>query len=222
MNSYSDQKVSDFIHVQSEISRYRDIEAVYGRLADSGYLTRIYDLLKEIYTEEKEFTMNQLAKRTASLESDLESHFQSNSVLFRCNLQLILNGLVDRIWSPAAIPLTQNRFQREISQLPQSKVVPPPQNSKENFVTQARPSFTTTIGELKASMLEQIAKETEAERIIEAINTKNLLKNRQVNQVPLSPTTKQKGERLSVAKSGTPLQSNQSPVPVYSFHHSHY
>eukprot|EP01017_Pseudomicrothorax_dubius_P033071 TRINITY_DN438_c0_g1_i1.p1 TRINITY_DN438_c0_g1~~TRINITY_DN438_c0_g1_i1.p1 ORF type:complete len:293 (+),score=35.64 TRINITY_DN438_c0_g1_i1:79-957(+) len=109
--------------LQFEVAKYRDITTVLLRLEQQGFLGRIYSLFHEIITEEQHFTIKELQRMNYSLKPtdkfDVQAQFDLNCGIFRANLLLIVDSIVNRIWD------TPNNIRYEEYQQPEAAETTP-------------------------------------------------------------------------------------------------
>eukprot|EP01017_Pseudomicrothorax_dubius_P042820 TRINITY_DN7043_c0_g3_i1.p1 TRINITY_DN7043_c0_g3~~TRINITY_DN7043_c0_g3_i1.p1 ORF type:complete len:355 (+),score=73.26 TRINITY_DN7043_c0_g3_i1:129-1193(+) len=91
------------VGLRMEISKFRDITAILARLESLGFIERIYDLFEEILLTEHEFTVRELS-RIASRSKlpdafDMREHYQMNTSIFKDNLRVIMDMIINQIWS---------------------------------------------------------------------------------------------------------------------------
>lgn len=81
--------------IEEEISKFSDLEIIAKKIRTKGYYHEIRDLLLRIFTEETEFTIQELTKisQTRNEEIDLMEQFWINSDIFRCNFELIVQSM---------------------------------------------------------------------------------------------------------------------------------
>jgi len=84
---------------QPVVASYQDVSAIYAKLFSQGQLQKIAGLLSEIYDEEHVFTLTELQKyckdNNQKEDEFVSEQYELNSNIFRRNLTLIMQTLVD-------------------------------------------------------------------------------------------------------------------------------
>ncbi|CAK66500.1 unnamed protein product (macronuclear) [Paramecium tetraurelia] len=93
----------DFLRVQRESQKFLEIDNIFNRLA-SNFVEKIFALFKEIFQQEHTYTIQELLKLAIQKEIPLKDfklaeHYKLNSNIFKANLQMIVNVIIDDIWS---------------------------------------------------------------------------------------------------------------------------
>ncbi|CAD8042829.1 unnamed protein product [Paramecium primaurelia] len=93
----------DFLRIQRESQKFLEIDNIFNRLA-SNFVEKIFALFKEIFQQEHAYTIQELLKLAIQKEIPLKDfklaeHYKLNSNIFKANLQMIVNVVIDDIWS---------------------------------------------------------------------------------------------------------------------------
>ena len=88
-----DQNINELI--DEDITKFSDMGVIAKKMKKKGYFQEIKQLLLKIFTEETEFTIQELSKisEAQSEEIDLMEQFWINSDIFRCNFELIIQSM---------------------------------------------------------------------------------------------------------------------------------
>lgn len=88
--------------LSSDISKYHDLQVISEKIKSKGYYQSLLDLFLTIFREESLFTHSQLSQilgdRGEYSQSEIEEQFWVNSEVFRSNLVLIVNSMINSIW----------------------------------------------------------------------------------------------------------------------------
>jgi len=98
MNTFPFDKI--YSHIKSETSKYSDISNVYQKLQDSGYIKSIYELIQQIFLQEKKYTFDEITKIIQAYPNkkiNLESQLKLNGAIFKTNFHLIVDIVIDLI-----------------------------------------------------------------------------------------------------------------------------
>jgi hypothetical protein len=89
-----------YSRLELETAKYFDIGTIFKKIKDNGQLKVMYDLFYSIFYNEHEYTLKQLRKISQqNIEGfNFHEHYKMNAHIFKSNLQLILNILVDDLW----------------------------------------------------------------------------------------------------------------------------
>eukprot|EP01017_Pseudomicrothorax_dubius_P011630 TRINITY_DN1438_c0_g4_i3.p1 TRINITY_DN1438_c0_g4~~TRINITY_DN1438_c0_g4_i3.p1 ORF type:complete len:292 (-),score=78.91 TRINITY_DN1438_c0_g4_i3:50-925(-) len=102
--------------LQFQATKYLDILTILQKLENEGYLNKIIDLLSRLCQEEHEFTLGELRKIGEKAREDdffdIREQFFNNTSIFKRNLLLIFQILVDDVWK-----IYDRRFEEKIDAL---------------------------------------------------------------------------------------------------------
>jgi hypothetical protein len=85
-------------NLHSTISSYQDINTILLKLENQGVMTKVTDVLLNVFQDEHQFTISELAKFGGELDAeDFFDQYSLNSNIFRRNFQVILQSLADEI-----------------------------------------------------------------------------------------------------------------------------
>ena len=166
MNIFPLDKI--YSQIKSETNKYSDISNVYQKLQDSGYVKNIYELIHQIFIQEKRYTFDEISKIMQAYPNkkiNLESQLRLNGAIFKTNFHLIVGIIIDMISNdiynldPNAFLGSANNSMSEIGKgdkmglsqkslnLSTQKIVSPsnksPQNSVKNTNAAHRSNFNT-------------------------------------------------------------------------------
>ncbi|KAM3128742.1 hypothetical protein pb186bvf_019154 [Paramecium bursaria] len=116
---------TDLLRIRQESQKFMEIDNIFNRLSQN-YINKIYTLFKEIFHSEHQYTIQELlklalVKEIPLREFKLTEHYKLNSHIFKSNLQLIINLVVEDIYGQYHKLVTSDEFKlpepRQLTQI---------------------------------------------------------------------------------------------------------
>eukprot|EP01016_Furgasonia_blochmanni_P054901 TRINITY_DN9100_c0_g1_i2.p1 TRINITY_DN9100_c0_g1~~TRINITY_DN9100_c0_g1_i2.p1 ORF type:complete len:233 (-),score=49.91 TRINITY_DN9100_c0_g1_i2:43-741(-) len=101
-NLQQDSRREEIRRIKLEARKYTDILSILTRLEQQGKLSVLIDNFTVILEEEKDYTLKELKKYEKMVKNnedfEIYEHFVNNSHIFKQNLILIVQIIIDDIW----------------------------------------------------------------------------------------------------------------------------
>ena len=90
----------EFSHrVQGETCKYQDITTIFEKLKNQGKLRRIFNMFHSVFESEHDFTITELVRlQQYQPDINVQEYYKINSHIFKSNLQIIVQLIVDDLW----------------------------------------------------------------------------------------------------------------------------
>lgn len=90
-------------YLKLEVAKYKDIDQILNKLESDGEVQNIYNIFKEIFENERDFTMQELSKIEEEKKEEINIHEQceKNLSMFKSSFSLIMQMILDRAFKSA-------------------------------------------------------------------------------------------------------------------------